>query len=260
MNKKVISSAQNSIMKQIRELQKKKNLRKNEQAFIVEGIRGIKELPTEACIKTLVTTDDVTLESLGSPEAQQWIEVTKEVYKTLSETQSPQGALAVVKMPLHDLQSYEMAEGNYLLLENLQDPGNLGTIIRTAHAFDFKAVFLTKGCVEVFSPKVVRSTMSALFHIPVFVDYEAAEYLELCKAQGATIFTTALTPEAKPIYSIDFPAKSVIVIGNEGNGVTDYMLSQTDHTMIIPMPGAAESLNASIAASICMYEVNRQKA
>ena len=117
---------------------------------------------------------------------------------------------------------------------------------------------MTKGCVDLYSPKVVRSTMSSLFYTPIVVDGEIETYIEYLKKKGVTIYTTALNNQAKWVYDMQFEKNMAIVIGNEGNGVSDYCIEHTDHTMIIPMPGGAESLNASVATAICMYEVIRQ--
>lgn len=259
MNKKQITSPQNHVIKNIKELQKKKSARKKERLFIVEGIRAVKEIPSQANIKYVLTTPDVDIATLMNLNPHTWIEVSQEVYKSMSETQSPQGAMAVVTMPDQLLEEQVIEEGNYLLLENVQDPGNLGTIIRTAHAFGFKGVFITKGSVDVYSPKVVRSTMSSLFYVPLVIDYTIEEYIHTFKQAGVSLYAAALTDQAKPIYSLPFDEKKAIIIGNEGNGVSEEVLAATDYTMIIPMPGGAESLNASVATAICMYEITKPK-
>ena len=256
MTKKIITSAQNSIVKEIKELQAKKSKRKKEGLFVIEGLRGVKEIPMGTKLKYLVTTEDIKEEQISELNAGLWIEVPKEIYKTMSDTQSPQGVMAVAYMPDVDLEALSLEKGHYLVLENLQDPGNLGTIIRTAHAFDFKGVFITKGSVDLYSPKVVRATMSALFGVPIILDESIEKYMAFLKNAGVPIYTTALRADAKPIKEIVFEEQVTIIIGNEGNGVSEYVLEETDHTMIIPMPGGAESLNASVAAAICMYEVS----
>lgn len=259
MNKKLITSSQNQIIKRIKELQKKKSVRKSEGLFVIEGIRGVKEIPVGVKIKYLLTTPGIGEEELGTIQPEEWLEVSKEIYKTVSDTQSPQGAMAVAYMPTYELSDLRIEKGHYLVLENLQDPGNLGTIIRTAHAFNFKGIFITKGSVDLYSPKVVRSTMSSLFHMPIIVDEEIETYMNFLKQKGITLYTTALKPEAQPIYEITMEDKAAIIIGNEGNGVSEVVLENTDHMMIIPMPGGAESLNASVAASICMYEITKKR-
>lgn len=258
MKNKYITSVQNPLIKMIIELQNKKSARKKEKLFIVEGMRSVNEIPEHFKVAYYVTTEHFNQNQLPRLEEGKWIIVTEEIYKIISGTESPQGIMAVVQIPsvvLKDLQSEE--KGFYLVLENLQDPGNLGTIIRTAHAFGAKAVLITKGSVDLYSPKVVRSTMGSLFHIPICIDYEIQEYISYLQKLEIPIYVTALE-EAKPIFHINFNNPLAIVIGNEGNGISDYLKETADYKMMIPMPGGSESLNASVATSICIYEVMRQ--
>lgn len=259
MTKKIITSAQNSVIKEIKELQSKKSKRKKEGLFVIEGIRGVKEIPKNIKLKYLVTTEDINVEQIEGINANTWIEVSKDIYKTISDTQSPQGAMAVAEIPSVTLNTITNKKGQYLMLENLQDPGNLGTIIRTAHAFGFDALLITKGSVDVYSPKVVRSTMGALFGLPIVIDEEAETYVSHLKEMKITLYTTALKEDAINIHDVKFDKGRAIVIGNEGNGVSDYVISEADYAVMISMPGGAESLNASVAAGICMYESMLQK-
>ena len=254
----MITSLQNPVIKQIKELQSKKAARKKQSLFIVEGIRGVKEIPAKKeLISYLVVTEKLVAEIPEHLHVPKCYIVSEEVFAKVSETQSPQGMLAVVKIPKQTLEGLSLTEGKYLILENLQDPGNLGTIIRSAHAFNFKAILMTKGCVDAFSPKVVRSTMSSLFYLPIIVEEDIKAYMMAFKKENVKVYVTALNDTAKTIQSIDFPENAALVIGNEGNGVTPYCIEKADQTMIIPMPGGAESLNASVAAAICMYEMTR---
>lgn len=258
MNKKSITSMQNATIKLVKELQKKKATRKKEQLFVVEGIRAVQEIPSHIQIKYLLVSSQVEEQAYESLNAREALVVTEEIFKAISDTQTPQGMIAVVNMPVKELETMEIEDGPYLVLENLQDPGNLGTIIRTAHAFDFKGIFITKGSVDLYSPKVVRSTMSSLFYVPVVTDYTVEEVMSYLKSQQVTLYTTALTDTAQPIQEVSFEKRMALVIGNEGHGVSEYSLAETDYTMIIPMPGGAESLNASVAAGVCMYEIVRK--
>ncbi len=259
MMPKEIKSLQNPILKNIIQLQKKKAARKKEKLFIVEGLRAVKEITDAFCVRYYVTTPDIDKSELLQQKEAQWIVVPEEVYKAISETEAPQGIMAVVEMPNCDLESLKMKEeGFYLVLENLQDPGNMGTIIRSAHAFGASGIFITKGSVDIFSPKVVRSTMGSLFHVPFVIDGEIEEYVAALRQREIPIYTTAFE-EAQPIYHIHFANPLAIVIGNEGNGVSEYMKEAANYKMMIPMPGGSESLNASVATSICIYEVMRQQ-
>lgn len=258
MNNKLITSMQNSLIKNIILLQKKKSARKKQGLFVVEGIRSVSEVPSDY-IEYYVTTEEMDEKTLPGLKNGKWIVVTAEIYKAISETESPQGAMAVVRMPDRKLADLNIKkEGTYILLENLQDPGNLGTIVRSAHAFNISGIFLTKGSVDLYSPKVVRSTMGSLFHVPIVCDEEAENYVSYLKNAGVKLYTTALTADARPVYETDFKLPLAIAIGNEGNGLTEAVKSHTDCNMLIPMPGGSESLNASVASSICMYELLRR--
>ena len=259
MDKKYITSAQNASIKLAKELLKKKAARKKQGLFVVEGIRAVKEIPVHVQIRTLLVSETVDEANYRDVQAKEILVMPEHLFQTISETTTPQGVMAIVQKVDKKLEEMEWQQGPYLLLENLQDPGNLGTIIRSAHAFDFKGIFMTKGCVDLYSPKVVRSTMSSLFYMPIVLDGEIEDYVTYLKEKGLTIYTTALNDKAQCIQDIVFEKNMVLIIGNEGNGVSDYCLEHTDHTMIIPMPGGAESLNASVATAVCMYEVIRQK-
>nr|WP_302597892.1 RNA methyltransferase [uncultured Cellulosilyticum sp.] len=258
MTNKLITSMQNALIKNIVQLQKKKSARKKQGLFVVEGIRAVNEIPKDVEVMHYITTPEIKAEEIKNLEHHKWVVVTEEIYKAISETQSPQGAMAVVKMPETSLENMRIKkDGFYLILENLQDPGNLGTIIRTAHAFNVDGVFLTKGTVDLYSPKVVRATMSSLFHVPVIIDYEIAEYIEAMEKVGVTTYATHLSEVAKSIYETKFEEGTALIIGNEGNGISQTVKEAVKNHIIIPMPGGCESLNASVAASICLYEVMR---
>lgn len=254
MNKLMITSLQNPIVKQVKELQSKKAARKKQGLFVVEGYRCVKEIPAKkGLIDYLVVTEKQVDQIPEHLIVDKCYVVTEEIFAKISETQTPQGMLAIVKIPTYHLEDLSLNDGAYLILENLQDPGNLGTIIRTAHAFGYKGILMTKGSVDAFSPKVVRATMSGLFYVPIVVDEAIETYVEAFKKAEAKLYVTALHEKSKNIKEISFPRNLGLIIGNEGNGVTDYCISSADELMIIPMPGGAESLNASVAAAICMY-------
>lgn len=260
MDKLYITSLHNAAIKQVKELQQKKAARKKQGLFVVEGTRAVKEIPAKAgLVQYVVVTEKLQAEVPAHLETVKCYVVTEEIFAKISETASPQGMMAVVKMPQYTLEDVALTEGAYLILENLQDPGNLGTIIRSAHAFGFKAIFMTKGCTDVYSPKVVRATMSSLFYMPLITEQCIEELATAFKAAHIPLYVTALQEGSVPVQSIRFTEQAALIIGNEGNGVSEACLQQADHTMIIPMPGGAESLNASVAAAICMYEMTRSK-
>lgn len=255
MNKVIITSEQNPKIKRIKELLKKKTTRKKEKSFVVEGIRAIQEIPLTQCIQTLVVSEKVDPVLYEKVQAKEYLIVPEILFQTISETVHAQGMLAVLKMIDQSLEELMTQKGTYLILENLQDPGNLGTIIRTAHAFHFNAILMTKGCVDLYSPKVVRSTMSSLFYIPILIEQDIDEVIAFLKKRHITLYATALTKQSELIHQVKFQKPMALIIGNEGNGVSENCLKVSDKIIKIPMPGGAESLNASVAAGICMYEV-----
>lgn len=258
MNKKYITSVQNPTLKLVKELLKKKAARKKYQLFVIEGLRAVKEIPQSIKIETLLVSEEVEEALYEGVQTKEILVMPASIFNTISETISPQGIMAVVESVDIRLTELNLQDGPYLLLENLQDPGNLGTIIRTAHAFDFKGILMTKGCVDLYSPKVVRATMSSLFYSPIVIDENIETYIEYIKEKNIKLYTTALDDKAKMLGEVSFEKNMVLVIGNEGNGVSEYCLQHTDHTIMIPMPGGAESLNASVASAVCMYEILRQ--
>lgn len=255
MNKVEITSEQNQKIKRIKELLKQKKARLKQQCFVIEGIRAIKEIPKTQSIITLVVSQTVEAKLYETLQVEECLIVSEALFQSLSETKHAQGMLAVIRTIDRALDELVIEKGTYLILENLQDPGNLGTIIRTAHAFKFKGILMTKGCVDLYSPKVVRSTMSSLFYVPIVLGEEMKTYITFLKNKGVRLCTTALTQDTKPLNKMIFQKPMALIIGNEGNGVSTDALEASDEKIKIPMPGGAESLNASVAAGICMYEI-----
>ena len=144
----------------------------------------------------------------------------------------------------------------YLYCDCQQDPGNVGTVIRSADAFGFDGVIVSRGSVDVFSPKVIRSSMGSVFHVAMITDTDTA-FLQAAKDEGYFLSVTALHQNSVPLEQAAIAEKQIFVIGNEGNGVSETVLAMADETVHIPMQGLAESLNAGVAASILMYEVSR---
>lgn len=258
MVSKVITSTQNTLIKKIGLLQSKKSARKKENTFVIEGLRGVNEIPNPDMVKELIISEHIAKEEVLIP-CKEMITVTEDVYKHISDTKSPQGVMATVAMCHKTLQDIvPKKSGFYLILENIQDPGNLGTIIRTAYGFGVDAIFLTKGCVDIYNPKTIRSTMGALLHLPIVIDLEIEEAIHWLEEHRVNLYATDLL-ESKPLAECDFKDSVAIAIGNEANGISETLRSLAPYKMRIPMPGGLESLNASIAASICMYEVMRQR-
>lgn len=259
MENKFISSNQNPIIKNIIQLQKKRSERRKQGLFVVEGIKQVNEIPDHYPVEYYITTEDYDSSQITHLNRGKWLVVTQELFKQMSDTETPQGVMAVVKK--QELTLSELPKKDkpfYLVLENLQDPGNLGTIIRSAYGFDVDAILISKGSVDLYSPKTLRSTMSALFHVPIVAELEMSDCIAWIRAQDVTLYATALE-ESKVLYDVDYTEGCALVIGNEANGVTEATKDVAHQKVRIPMPGGLESLNASIAASICMYEVMKQR-
>lgn len=257
-----IQSAKNVNIKEVKSLLKKKG-RESTGLFIVEGIRAVREaVISGASIDKIFITDDYYAiglsESIESIMADKSIFVISDaIFDSISDTQSPQGILAVVKQNDLDFETFDDNGQFIVLLENVQDPGNLGTVIRTADACGVDLVILSDDCADIYNPKVVRSTMSSLFHVPVCKVKDMWACVQQLKRKGYT--TYASCPEnGISCFDVPFTGKTCLIFGNEANGLTKKIINCSDVPVKIPMPGKAESLNVSVAAGILMYEKVRK--
>lgn len=252
----LITSKDNETIKEIKKLKEKKY---RKEKFIIEGIKMIEEaIQYNAHIELVVYSEKFKIsdiENIIKQKSIKTIEVTESIFNTLTEVVSPQGILAVVRKN-ENSKKIDYSTNFILALDGIQDPGNLGTIIRTADATNLKQIIVSKDTVDTYSPKVIRSTMGAIFRVNVIEVEELSIELERLKKEGFKIITTSLQTE-KSIYDIDYK-KSVVVIGNEANGVSDKVYEVSNTKVKIPMPGKAESLNASVAAGVMMYEYVRK--
>ncbi|OON95507.1 MAG: hypothetical protein ATN36_08345 [Epulopiscium sp. Nele67-Bin005] len=252
----MINSAKNPIIAEVIALQKKKSTRNEKGLFVVEGLRAVKEV-CEDDVRYFIATNNICKADFTTNT--QWIEVSDEVFKTISDTKTPQGILAVVQQKNFTLQNLTQAQNSfYLVLENIQDPGNLGTVIRTAYSFGVDAIFITKGSADIYSPKVVRSTMGALWNTKIISNLEISEIFDWLNQHNISTYATDLT-NSNPIYDVDFTEKVALIIGNEANGISQETRDLATFKVKIPMVGG-ESLNASIATGICLYEIMKQRA
>ena len=260
-----IQSSQNNTIKDIKALHLKKN-RDEQSLYFVEGIRFVSDaLDNGQTIVKVVVSEK--LENLnGGKELLERVTalcddcslVSEKLFKEISDTQTPQGILAVLEKRNFEIQTVIEQGNSVVILDSLQDPGNVGTIIRTADAAGVSAVFLTKGCVDIYSPKVLRSTMGSIFHIPIFEGQLINEAIGLVKKSGYKVIASHLEGQNN-YYDEELTVKCAIIVGNEANGISDETAEKADRLVKIPMPGKAESLNASVAASIMIYEIVRQK-
>lgn len=260
---KVITSRQNRIIKEVISLKDKKHRRK-QRRFLIEGYRFLHEaVKSNTEIEKVFFSDETESEnkneliSLLDPEVQLY-EVPRELFVHMAETDSPQGVLAVARIPEKDFESIYRKGFRGLVMDSIQDPGNAGTIIRTAHAMGFDAVIATEGTVDLYNGKVLRSTMGSVFYIPVLENIKAEDIFAFCRKNSIRVIASRLE-DAKPCYDADLTGDFFIVVGNEGNGISGIFHELSDEFVKIPMPGGAESLNAAVAASVLMYESSRQR-
>ena len=247
----IITSKDNNRIKEIKKLKQKKY---RTDKYIVEGTKMIMEAITENLdIDVIVIRSGFNLE-IDISEYNK-IETTEAIFNELTDVVSPQGILAVIKKKKSKNQIEK--DDNYIIaLDGIQDPGNLGTIIRTADAANLKQIIVSKDTVDGYSPKVIRSTMGAIYRVKLIEADNLSEYLNDLKKYGFEIVTTELNA-SKSIYDVDYN-KKIVVIGNEANGISREIQKIANHKVKIPMPGKAESLNASVASSIMIYEYVRQ--
>lgn len=256
----MITSTGNPQVKWLMQLQRKSKARNEEKVFVVEGLRMFAEVPGERVKKVYVS------ESLYNKKKQELklerfsLEVLSDsVFQHVSDTKTPQGILCVVKQKEYDVEALiNMKNPHFMVLDNLQDPGNLGTIVRTAEGAGVDAVFLSKESVDIYNPKTIRSTMGSIYRMPVIYVEDLLELLKIFKQKGIKSYAAHL--EGKNSYDKEnYQSGTAILIGNEGNGLRDEIANNADVWVQIPMQGKVESLNAAIAASILMFEVYRQR-
>ena len=251
----MITSKSNSQYKRIKKLLTSSKARSREGRFVVEGERIVKEAPLE--LMDFICVSESYAEGKKLPSFAQVF--SDDVFRSLSDTVTPQGILAVIKQPSCSLEKIiSDAEGTkalYLLLDDIRDPGNLGTIIRTAEAAGVSGVIMSKGCADIFNPKVIRSTMGSIYRVP-FTESPLKEAALKLKESGASVYAAAAAAEV--FYNeVDYGEKNAFVIGNEAHGISGEVLDCADVKIKIPMAGEVESLNAAISAAIIMYGIKQ---
>lgn len=293
----LITSVNNQRVKEVANLKQKK-YRTESGTFFVEGLRAVQEAVQYADVTELFYTEaeagrlDEILKAAGNVPADtkeksenkknanhnnagtakkrneaangiRMYQVDEKVMAKLSDTKAPQGVLAVIRTPeqnLRQLRPGTASDNNapVIILDRVQDPGNLGTIIRTADAVGALGLILLEGCVDAYSPKVVRASMGSLFHLPVVQDVTAEEALTWCYRNGYEPAATALK-NAQNVYKADISKKMAFLFGNEANGVAEELQAAAETRLFIPMAGLAESMNVAMAAGIILFEGLRQR-
>lgn len=258
----VITSKDNEIIKKIRKLKEKKYRDLNHE-YMIEGIKIIKEAINEkARIKLIVVCDEciedgcIDNKLLYEIAKYNCIYVNKKIFSLLTDVQNPQGLLAVIEKQDKE-ENINYKEDIIVALDGIQDPGNLGTILRTIDSVGLKQVIVSKQTADAYNPKVVRSTMGAIFRVNIIESDNLLETLKNIKKHKYKIMATSLETD-NSIYDVDYN-KKVLVIGNEANGVSKEVLEYADEKIKIPMFGKTESLNASVATAVILYEYVRRK-
>ena len=244
-----ISSRKNPLLQQVKKLLSSRAERRTTGLFVADGTKLLEEaVKYWPGLQTVILSDGV---EASVPDHVRVVRVPEDVMASISPMEAPQGALFLGRLPE---QTEFVPKKGMLILDGIQDPGNVGTILRTADAMDVSVVLL-EGCADPWSWKVIRSTMGAAFRTPV-VQATWEEVLTKCREAGIPIGVTALSDRAVDIRSANL-SEMALVIGSEGRGVRREVLDNADHELIIPMNPHCESLNAAIAASIVMWEIKR---
>ncbi len=279
----IISSTKNEKIKNISALLKSKKARDEQGVFVIEGIRIFKDtlktaseyvesiFISESILgDNIIQKDHISLNStitalfsVSLPDTISVYVVKDSVLDSVSGTVTTQGVIALIKKPTHTLADLlsnnassnktEFQNKRLLVLENIQDPGNLGTMLRTAEAAGMTGIIMSGNCTDIFSPKVVRASMGSIFRMPFVYCDDFIKALNKIKEKGITIYAAYLHGGV-PYKEIEFDSNYAILIGNEGNGLTDSAVNAANKRVFIPMSGEIESLNAAVAAAILMYK------
>ncbi len=256
-----LTGLQNPLVKAAAELKQKK-YRQQRGEFLAEGLRTAEEAVAFKAAQQIfytATEDERTLKLLEQAASMQLklTCVSEAVMKKIADTETPQGIIAVCRMQEQPLEQL-LASGKLLLvLDRVGDPGNIGTMLRTADAAGVGGIILLKGTADIYAPKTVRSSMGSLFHVPVLSGVAEQEFIDNAKKAGYQLLVTALDG-ADNLYQADLKGRLAFVMGNEAGGVSASLLQQADKRVFIPMRGKAESLNVAMAAGIVMFEAMRR--
>ncbi|MCX0375168.1 TrmH family RNA methyltransferase [Clostridium perfringens] len=251
-----IESKNNNLFKEIKKLKEKKHRIKSNK-YLIEGLRFVEEaIKSKVSIDSIIFTESFKEKNpdlfLKINENIKLIQMNEALLKQLCSTENPQGIVGVINMQNKELKSGELV----VLVDKVQDPGNMGTIIRTAHAAGAAGIVMTKGTVDIYNDKTLRSTMGSIFYIPIVEDY-SLDFVKSLKKEGYKLVVSSLQGKNN-FFEENLQGKVMIAVGNEGNGVSEEVYDIADIKVKIPMPGEAESLNVAVATSIMIYEKIRQ--
>lgn len=254
----MITSSSNNQIKSVMNLLKKSGERKSRGLFVIEGIRMFTEIPKDRIVKVFASESFANNNS-GILDGFDYELVSDRVFAQMSDTKTPQGILAVVQMltyTIEDMTSRKIPV--IVMLENIQDPGNLGTIIRSAEGAGATGIIMSNDTVDIYNPKTIRSTMGALFRMPFLYTANIIDTAKELKNKGIKLFAAHLKGNNN-YYNEDLSIPMGLLIGNEGNGLTDGLTKEADLLVKIPMEGNLESLNAAVSTAVILYEAHRQR-
>ena len=259
----MITSISNAQVKQVCAYVQKAKERRKDRIFVVEGPRMFEEAPADRIYKVYATQsfcDKHTTDGMGAKLKETGFEVVSdEVLAKMSDTKTPQGVLCLVKWPEYSLDDLLLRKnGVFVVLEDLQDPGNLGTIIRTGEGAGIAGVIMSGNTVDIFNPKTIRATMGSIYRVPFVYVQDMAEAIKRLKKADIAVYAAHLKGE-QYYDAFDYTKGSAFLIGNEGNGLKEETALLADTYVKIPMAGQVESLNAAIATTLFMYEAARQR-
>lgn len=266
----MITSVSNSRMKRIVQLREKVRARDQEDVFIIEGSRMFMEAPADMIKEIYLSEDFLSKGRQGEVPDKlsnkllklSYELVSNEVFRKISDTKTPQGILCVVKKYHRELSGLLSDTSGkpplYLILEDIQDPGNLGTLLRTGEGAGVDGIFMGSGCVDIYNPKTVRSTMGSIFRIPFLYAEDLPDLIGSLQEAGIRVLAAHLDGAAD-YDTMRYDCGTAFLIGNEGNGLRKETAEKADGNVRIPMEGEVESLNAATAAAVLLYEAYRQR-
>ena len=256
----MITSASNQRVKNLVSLIQKSKARKEQDVFITEGVKMFLEAAPEM-IKEVYVSESFYEKGTAREKIEQcnYEVLSDELFKKVSDTQTPQGVLCIMKQFHYKLEDLFQKENPlFLILEDIQDPGNLGTMVRTAEGAGVDGVIMTKATVDIYNPKTIRSTMGSIYRMPFVYTEDLLGTMKQLQDKGVKLYAAHLKG-TKYYHELDFKGGTAFLIGNEGNGLKDETADAADVYMKIPMQGQVESLNAAVASVILMYEAARQR-
>lgn len=267
----IISSNKNDKIKKIALLLKSKKARTEQGLFVIEGLRiaadmlrsanaGVEQIfVSESFLASGSWKEYPAFINAGFPDKLPVVAVKDSVFDSVSETVTPQGIICVVRQPNYSYGDIVTDRNigtrlRLLILEDIQDPGNLGTMVRTAEAAGMNGIIMSRGTVDIFSPKVTRSTMGSIFRVPFMYTDNLPELLDRLNADGVSVYAAYLR-DGEDYGNVEYSSRAAVMIGNEGNGLSDESVAHASKNVFIPMMGEIESLNAGVAAALLMYKL-----